>query len=45
MKAKVASILLFSVKEQRESKRRAVQLLLKDLTVGVVPFTAEKEVL
>jgi hypothetical protein len=45
MKAKVASIPLFGIKEQRESKGRAVQLLLNDLTVRVVPFTAEKEVL
>jgi hypothetical protein len=33
------------VKEQRESERRVVQVLSEDLTVGVVPLTAEEEVL
>jgi hypothetical protein len=32
------------VEEQRESERRVVQVLSQDLTVGVVPSTAEEEV-
>jgi hypothetical protein len=32
------------VKEEREGKRRVVKILSKDLTVRVVPFTAEEEV-
>jgi hypothetical protein len=32
------------VEKQRESERRVVQVLSQDLTVGVVPSTAEEEV-
>jgi hypothetical protein len=33
------------VEKQREGERRVVQVLSQDLTVGVVPLTAEEEVL
>jgi hypothetical protein len=33
------------VEKQRESERRVVQVLSQDLTVGVVPPTAEEKVL
>jgi hypothetical protein len=33
------------MKKQGESEEKVVQVLSQDLTVRVVPFTAEKEVL